>query len=119
MTSGGRENIHSGLRLVERAALGGHGGALYYLALLYLNGEPNIGLQPCSENEFVERLDKAVEAGNADASFTRAHSYYHGTEGYPQNYARALEDFLLAADCGHADAAVSGEFVLLYANQTN
>ena len=110
MTEGRRENIYSGMKLVERAAEEGHGGALYYLALLHLNGEPNTGLEPCTEAEFVERLDRAVDAGNVDAMFTRGHSYYHGTEGYPQNYQRALHDFLQAADEGHADAAVSGEY---------
>jgi TPR repeat protein len=77
------------------------------LALLHLNGEPHIGLEPCSLQEFVERLDKAADAGNVDARFVRGHSYYHGTEGYPQNFSKALDDFLKAADEGHADAAVS------------
>ena len=107
LTQGGRENYHSGTKLIERAADAGHGGALYYLALLHLNGEPHIGLEPCSLEEFVERLDRAVEAGNVDARFVRAHSYYHGTEGYPQNFKKALDDFLLAADEGHAESAVS------------
>ena len=109
MTSGGRENIHSGLNLVKKAAELGHGGALYYLALLNLNGEPNIGIEPCEEAEFVELLDKACDAENSDALFTRGHSYYHGTEGYPEQPAQALNDFLKAADEGNADAAVSGE----------
>lgn len=112
MTSGGRENILSGLRLVERAAEGGHGGAIYYLALLHLNGEPNAGLEPCTEEQFVERLNLAVDAGSVEAMFTRGHSYYHGTEGYSQNYQRALHDFLQAADEGHADSAVSAGAML-------
>lgn len=107
LTQGGKENYLSGTKLIERAASAGHGGALYYLALLNLNGEPHIGLEPCSLEEFVERLDKAVEAGNVDARFVRANSYYHGTEGYTQNYKKALENFLQAADLGHADSAVS------------
>ena len=107
LTMGGKENYLSGTRLIERAADAGHGGALYYLALLHLNGEPHVGLEPCSLEEFVERLDKAVEAGNVDARFVRGHSYYHGTEGYPQSFSKALDDFLKAADEGHADAAVS------------
>jgi TPR repeat protein len=107
LTQGGKENYHSGTKLIERAADAGHGGALYYLALLHLNGEPNIGLEPCSLEEFAERLDRAVDAGNVDARFVRAHSYYHGTEGYPQNFKKALDDFLLAADEGHAESAVS------------
>lgn len=112
MTAGGRENIHSGLKLVKRAGEGGHGGALYYLALFYLNGEPIIGLDPCSEEEFMRSLDRAVDAGSVDAMFTRGHSYYHGTEGYPQNYQRALRDFLQATEQGHADSAVSGELTI-------
>lgn len=112
MTSGGRENIHSGLKLVERAAEEGHGGALYYMALLHLNGEPNVGLEPCTEDEFAKLLDRAVDGGSVEAMFTRGHSYYHGTEGYTQNYQRALHDFLQAADEGHADAAVSAGAML-------
>ena len=113
MTSGGRENIHSGLNLVGRAADEGHGGALYYMALLHLNGEQNIGLKRCTEEEFVKHLDRAVDAGSLDATFTRGHSYYHGTEGYSQNYERAISDFLQAADEGHADAAVSGMYIIV------
>ncbi len=113
MTAGGRENAHSGLKLVQRAGEGGHGGALYYLALFHLNGEPVIGLDPCSEEEFMQHLDRAVDAGSVDAMFTRGHSYYHGTEGYPQNFQRALKDFLQAAEEGHADSAVSGEYNIL------
>jgi hypothetical protein len=107
LTQGGKENIQSGTNLIERAAEAGHGGALYYLALLHLNGQPHIGLEPCTLEEFVKKLDKAVDAGNVDARFVRGHSFYHGTEGYPQNYKKALEDFLQAADQGHADSAVS------------
>jgi hypothetical protein len=98
--------------MVERAASEGHSGALYYLALLYLNGEPSIGLSPCKEVEFMEHLNRAVDAGSVDAMFTRGHSYYHGTEGYPQSYQRALDDFLRAADEGHADSAVSAGAML-------
>jgi TPR repeat protein len=112
MTAGGRENIYSGMKLVERAADNGHGGAKYYWALLHLNGEPSIGLEACTLQEFVRLLDGAVEAGNVDATFTRGHSYYHGTEGYPQSYKQALEDFLKAADEGHADSAVSAGAML-------
>jgi TPR repeat protein len=112
MTSGGRENIRSGLNLVQKAADSGHGGAIYYLALLNLNGEPTIRLEPCSLDVFVQLLDRAVEAGNVDALFTRGHSFFHGSEGYEQDYKRALEDFALAADSGHADSAVSAGAML-------
>ena len=108
MTAGGRENIFSGLKLIEKAVDHGHGGAMYYWALFHLNGEPTIGLEPCTLEEFAYNLDRAVEAGNTDALFTRGHSHYHGTEGYTQSYQKALEDFIQAAEEGHADAA--GEF---------
>jgi TPR repeat protein len=113
LTEGGRENLYSGLKLIELACDSAeHGGALYYLALLHLNGESKIGLEPCTQEEFAKLLDRAVEAGNVDAQFTRGHSYYHGTEGYAQNHKRALADFLQAADQGHADAAVSAGAML-------
>lgn len=112
MTSGGRENIHSGLNMVQKAADEGHGGALYYLALLNLNGEPNIGLEACSLETFVELLDKAVKGGSTDALFTRGHSFFHGSEGYPEDRQRALQDFMAAAESGHADAAVSAGAIL-------
>lgn len=112
ITQGGKENFHSGSKLIERAANAGHGGALYYLALLHLNGEPHLGLEPCTLDEFMMRLDRAIEAGNTDARFTRGHSYYHGSEGYPQDFKRALDDFLQAADEGHADSAVSAGAML-------
>jgi len=112
LTAAGRENIYSGLKLIERAGDEGHSGALYYLALLYLNGEPSINLSPCSELEFIEHLNRAVDAGSVDAMFTRGHSYYHGTEGYVQNHQRAFEDFLRAADEGHAESAVSAGAML-------
>mmetsp|Transcript_17703 Transcript_17703/g.19398 ORF Transcript_17703/g.19398 Transcript_17703/m.19398 type:complete len:545 (-) Transcript_17703:80-1714(-) len=101
-----------GIKLIEQAAAAGHGGALYYLALLHLNGEPTLGIQPSSLPEFVTRLDQAVEAGNVDAKFVRGNSYYHGTEGYPPNFRLALDDFLQAADAGHAEAAVSAGAML-------
>jgi TPR repeat protein len=112
MSTKGRENTRSGLNLVKKAADSGHGGAIYYLALLNLNGEPTIRLEPCSLDVFVQLLDRAVEAGNVDALFTRGHSFFHGSEGYEQDYKRALEDFALAADSGHADSAVSAGAML-------
>ena len=112
MTTGHKEPIFSGMRLIDKAGDLGHGGALYYLALLHLNGEEKIGLVPSTIDEFMQRLNRAVAAGSLDARFVRGHSYYHGTEGYPQDSRKALEDFLQAADEGHADAAVSAGAML-------
>ena len=72
-----------------------------------MNGEPEIGLESCSLEEFVHRLNHAVEAGSVDAMFVRGNSFYYGTEGHPQDFKRALDDFLQGADEGHADSAVS------------
>jgi TPR repeat protein len=106
----------SGLTLIEQAANLGHGGALYYLALLALDeGSLYNDSSEASSRQaaFVQHLDQAVEAGNADALFTRGHSYYHGSDGYPQSFQQALADFLQAAEVGnHADAAVSAGAML-------
>ena len=110
LTEGNGDEMLQGLSLLEQAAIGGHGGALYYISLLHLNGNQSLDIQPCSKEEFVERLNRAVQADNLDATFTRGHSYFHGTDGYTQNYKRALKDFLAAAENGHADAAVSGKY---------
>ena len=112
MAMPGKEQNFSGFQLIQRAGDMGHGEALYYLALLYLNGEPTINLQPCTFEEFAQHLDRAVEAGSSEARFTRGHCYYHGTEGYPQRLDKALEDFLRAADEGHAAASVSAGAML-------
>ena len=106
------EICRRGLRLVQDAADAGHNGALHYLALFYLNGHLALRIRRCAPHEFVSRLDKAVDAGNQDALFLRGYSYYYGQSGYPCDYRRALEDFLKAADLGHADAAVSAGAML-------
>jgi len=112
LDQGDQENCKYGIKLIEQASDAGHGGALYYLALLHLNGEVSIRLEPCSLNDFVKRLDRAVEAGNVDAKFVRGNSHYHGTEGYPHDFKKALDDFLQAADVGHAESAVSAGAML-------
>ena len=77
-----------------------------------MNGEPIINLEPCSLEEFVDRLDRAVQAGDVDARFVRGNSYYSGTTGYSQDFKKALHDFLQAADEGHAESAVSAGAML-------
>ena len=61
----------AGLELIKKAADANHGGALYYLALLHLNGDDNLNIPPCSPTDFVSRLDAAADAGNPDALFLR------------------------------------------------
>ena len=101
-----------GERLIRSAAAarkedGGHGGALYYLALLCRGGDPGLGIEPCSDADFASLLGRAAEAGDADALNLRAHCLYHGQEGYARDYAAALDGFLQAAKAGSADAAIS------------
>ena len=107
-----KDTTKDGLKWIEKAADKGHGGALYYLALFHLNGHEGMNIEPCTEGEFVRRLDAAVGAGDPEALFLRGHSHYHGNSGYSLDYAAALRDFLKAAEKGHADAAVSAGAML-------
>lgn len=101
-----------GLDLVTKAANAGHSGALYYIALLHYSGNEALGIPACSKQEFVTRLDQAADAGDGEALFLRGHGYYHGDDGRPQDHHAALDNFLLATDAGHADAAVSAGAML-------
>jgi TPR repeat protein len=108
-------DLKKGLELIQQAGTMGHSGALYYLALLHLSGHQALSIPACSPDQFVERLDAAVAAAgsNADAIFTRGHCYYHGENGYAQDYRKAVEDFLKAADGGNAEAAVSAAAMII------
>ena len=106
------ERYRTGLDLIERAAALEHGGALYYLCLLHLNGHDELKISPCDPEEFVCRLDAAAAAGDADALFLQGHSYYHGEDGYDQSFQKALDSFLAAAEAGHSDAAISAGAML-------
>ena len=106
------QKLQEGLELVQSSAKLGHGPARYYLALMHLNGNTALGIQPCSSEEFVKLLNDATDAGDADALFLRGHAYYEGDHGYSQNYKLALADFVAAAEAGNAEAAVSAGAVL-------
>jgi TPR repeat protein len=109
----GRVNgMSKGLQLIEEAVALQHAGALYYEALLHLNGHAGLSLAPCSPTDFRRKLNTAVEAGSDDALFLRGHCFYHGDNGYPRDPQGALGDFLRAADSSHADAAVSAGAML-------
>lgn len=112
LTEKQQKDLHSGFTLIEQAAGQGHGGALYYTALLHLNGHAALGIAPCAPADFTTRLDDAATAGDADALFLRGHCFYQGDNGYPADYRKALDDFLLASDAGNADAAVSAGAML-------
>jgi TPR repeat protein len=104
-----QQTHQDGLNLIQKAADQGHGGALHYVALFYLQGSTVLSIDPgtSTSDEFIKLLDAAAEAGDEEALFLRGHGYYHGEDGRPQDYIKALENFLRAADAGHADAAIS------------
>jgi TPR repeat protein len=106
------ERYRAGLDLIERSASLEHGGALYYLSLLHLNGHEELQIPACTPKEFRGRLDAAANAGDPDALFLRGHSFYHGDDGYKQDYESALQNFLAAAEAGNSDAAVSAGAML-------
>lgn len=105
-----KQTHHDGLQLIAKAAhKHGHGGALHYLALFYLQGSTvlNIEAGSSTDESFARQLDAAADAGYAEALFLRGHGYYHGDDGRQQSPVDAIQNFLRAADGGHADAAVS------------
>jgi len=105
----GQEMQHDkrrGLRLVQEAADHGHGGALYYLALLYRNGHEELCIDPCL-TLFREYLDEAADNNDPDALFMRAHCMFHGEDGYDMDKVKSLEGFLEAGKAGNADGYVS------------
>ena len=55
-----------------------------------------------TEEEFVEQLKKRAELGDAGAMSNLACWYYNGSDGLPQDHAKALELWHRAAELGHA-----------------
>ena len=95
-----------GYRLLNLAAnRHNHGQALHHLALLHYQHNDD-------EGEFVRLLAAACRSGNAESLFVRGHSFYTGTDGHPLDPSAALDDFLGAAEGGHADAMVSAGAIL-------
>jgi TPR repeat protein len=113
----GLQDLKKGLQCLEGAAELGHGGAMYYLALLHLQGSDRMGIPKCGDVEFARRLNLACDEGqHPDAWFLRGHCYFHGDHSFERSVRCALEDFLRAADAGHADAAVSAGAILFQGN---
>lgn len=55
-----------------------------------------------SNEESKERLQKRVDAGNTEAIQNQGHYYQYGTNGFPQDYDKALELLLRAGQLGCA-----------------
>ena len=95
-----------GLKLAQEAADNGHIGALYYLALLYRNGDAGLEIEPCLIL-FMEYLNEAADDGDGDALFLRAYCLFHGEDGYESDGFLALTGFLAAGEAGNSDGLVS------------
>jgi TPR repeat protein len=107
------QKLEEAFEYIKKAANIGHGGALYYIALLHLNGNVALRIPPCAKEDFVKHLNAAVEHDTSgDAHFIRGSCLYNGEDGYEKDTKKALLDFLKAADLGHADAAISAGAIL-------
>jgi hypothetical protein len=61
-------------------------------------------LRPSSDEEYIERLAKLMDNGNAGAFYQLAGHYASGSSGMPQNRAKANELWLKAGELGCAEA---------------
>ena len=59
---------------------------------------------PTSEEEYIARLKKRVEAGDAHAMFSFGCDYYEGSRGLPRDETKALELWHKAGELGYAGA---------------
>ena len=57
-----------------------------------------------SNKELIIRMDKRVEAGDAYAIYNLGWKYREGSNGFPQDYNKALELYHRAADLGYSRA---------------
>jgi hypothetical protein len=57
-----------------------------------------------TEEEHAEEIRRRVEANDAASIYLLANSYDNGTNGFPQDPARAMELYTTAADLGHSKA---------------
>lgn len=108
------QQLRQALQWIECAADSGHhGGALHYLAVFYLNGYTPLQITPCPAADFPTRLELAIKHDDTgEAHFLRGSCYYAGDSGYARDIRQALADFLVAADLGNGDAAVSAGAIL-------
>jgi len=59
---------------------------------------------PYTDEEAIEREKKRLEADDPIAIYNQGVCYEQGSDGYPQNYDKALELYCRAAELGHIDA---------------
>ncbi|CAK4317821.1 unnamed protein product [Aphanomyces euteiches] len=109
-------NPLSGRILLEQAASQGHGGALYYLALLYRTGDEDMGISPDAA-KCIKLLEQAIAADDDEALVCLGDMY---REGWPPHVnvdvSRAHELYERAAKLGNAEALCTLG-ALAYANE--
>jgi len=69
---------------------------------------------PESYEEIMKRHEKRVDADDPIAIYTKGNYYKDGRNGYPQDYAKALELFHRSAELGCSEAYTSIGYVYLY-----
>jgi uncharacterized protein len=107
------DQLQKALLWIDKAAENGHGGALHYLAVFYLNGYPPLDIAPCSGPDFQRRLTAAIDRDEfGDAHYLRGSCYYTGTSGYTKDVRNALNDFLRASELGNSEAAINAGAIL-------
>lgn len=102
----GIEKRKNGLELIRAAAENNHTGAIYYLSLLYRNGNQELGLE-ANVDLFRWYLDKASDNNDAEALFTRAHCRFHGEDGYAVDLELACIEFENAGFLNKVEGFVS------------
>ena len=68
---------------------------------------------PESYEEIMKRHEKRVDADDPIAIYTKGNYYKDGRNGYPQDYAKALESFHRSAELGCSEAYTSIGYVYL------
>jgi TPR repeat protein len=107
------DQLQKALEWIEQAGTNGHGGALHYLTVFYMNGFPRLEIVPCSEQEFQRRLTLAIEHDdNGEAHYLRGCCYYSGESSYTKDIVLSFNDFLKASELGHAEACINAGVIV-------
>lgn len=94
------KDIQITIKYLNLAVQGDHPGAMYYLALMYKNGD---GIEE-NQDEWKRLFLQSVEKGYGPSLYLVADMYYHGKEGFPQDFKLAFDNYNRAAQIGHNEA---------------
>jgi TPR repeat protein len=107
------DQIKKALQWIEEAANHGHGGALHYLVVIYMNGYKTLNIQPCTDDEFQRRMALAIaHDDDGEAYFLRGACHYAGRYGYPKDIVLCFNDYVSAAELDHPDACINAGVML-------